>query len=109
AGGAWPPARGQCALHAARWGSCDRSRRWLGASQGAARAAARHFAYGTRLGWVGSRGAGAIGMKRRLLVLALFAAPIAAHAQPADWQTIVGRALRFRLEMPAPATETKFG
>ena len=47
-------------------------------------------------------------MKRRLLVLAVFAAPIAAHAQ-ADWQTIVGRDLRFRLEMPAPATETKSG
>ena len=51
-------------------------------------------------------------MKRRLFVLSLSAAPIAAHAQPAasqsaDWQTIVGRDLRFRLEMPAPATETK--
>jgi hypothetical protein len=48
-------------------------------------------------------------MKRRLFVLALLAAPVAAHAQPADWQTIVGRDLRFRLEMPAPATETKSG
>lgn len=48
-------------------------------------------------------------MKRRLLVLALLAAPVAAHAQPAEWQTVVGRDLRFRLEMPAPATETKSG
>ena len=51
-------------------------------------------------------------MKRRSFVLALAAMPLAAHAQPAasqsaDWQTIVGRDLRFRLEMPAPATETK--
>lgn len=46
-------------------------------------------------------------MKRRLFTLALLAAPIAARAQPADWQTVVGRDLRFRLEMPAPATETK--
>lgn len=30
-------------------------------------------------------------------------------AQPADWQTIVGRDLRFRIEMPAPATESKAG
>jgi hypothetical protein len=48
-------------------------------------------------------------MKRRLLVLALLAAPLAVRAQPADWQTVVGRDLRFRLEMPAPATETKAG
>ena len=47
-------------------------------------------------------------MKRRLFALALLAAPAAAHAQ-ADWQTIVGRDLRFRVEMPAPATETKSG
>jgi hypothetical protein len=47
-------------------------------------------------------------MKRRLFVPALLAAPIAAHAQ-VDWQTIVGRDLRFRLEMPAPASETKSG
>ena len=46
-------------------------------------------------------------MKRRLLVLALLAAPLAVRAQPADWQTVVGRDLRFRLEMPAPVTETK--
>ena len=46
-------------------------------------------------------------MKRRSFVFALAVVPVAAHAQPADWQTIVGRDLRFRLEMPAPATETK--
>jgi len=51
-------------------------------------------------------------MKRRSFVLTLSAMPLAAHAQPAasqtaDWQTVVGRDLRFRLEMPAPATETK--
>ena len=46
-------------------------------------------------------------MTRRLIVLALLAAPALAWAQPADWQTVVGRDLRFRLEMPAPATETK--
>ncbi len=70
----WPAvrgraARGRCALHAARCGSGDRSRRWLGASQGAARAAARRLAHGACLGLVGSRGAGAIGMKRRSFVL----------------------------------------
>jgi hypothetical protein len=46
-------------------------------------------------------------MKRRSFVFALAVVPLAAHAQPADWQTIVGRDLRFRLEMPAPATEAK--
>ena len=46
-------------------------------------------------------------MKRRLLVLALLATPVAVRAQPADWQTVVGRDLKFRLEMPAPVTETK--
>jgi hypothetical protein len=48
-------------------------------------------------------------MKRRLFVLALLAAPLGVRAQPADWQTVVGRDLRFRLEMPSPATETKAG
>lgn len=52
-------------------------------------------------------------MKRRSVLLALVAAPLAAplagRAQPAEWQTVVGRDLRFRLEMPAPATETKAG
>jgi hypothetical protein len=46
-------------------------------------------------------------MKRRSLTLALLAVPLAANAQTDDWQTIVGRDLRYRLEMPAPATETK--
>ena len=50
-------------------------------------------------------------MKRRFLTLALVAMtavpPTVAQAQPAEWQTVVGRDLRFRLEMPAPATETK--
>jgi hypothetical protein len=45
-------------------------------------------------------------MKRRLLVVSLLATPLAAHAQ-SEWQTVVGRDLRFRLEMPAPAQETK--
>ncbi|OFW97208.1 MAG: hypothetical protein A3D94_00970 [Alphaproteobacteria bacterium RIFCSPHIGHO2_12_FULL_66_14] len=49
------------------------------------------------------------GMKRRLIVLALLmapaVAPIVAGAQPADWQTVVGSDLRFRLEMPAPAAK----
>jgi len=46
-------------------------------------------------------------MKRRLLVLALLAAPLAVRAQPADWQTVVGRDLRFRLEMPARQPRTR--
>ena len=46
-------------------------------------------------------------MKRRLLVFALLAAPWAARAQSGGWQTVVGRDLRFRLEMPAPAEESK--
>ncbi|MBM3646843.1 MAG: hypothetical protein FJX11_03535 [Alphaproteobacteria bacterium] len=46
-------------------------------------------------------------MKRRALLLAMAIAPTALDAQPADWQTVVGRDLRFRLEMPAPARETK--
>jgi len=45
-------------------------------------------------------------MNRRLLVLCLLAAPFAAIAQPADWQTVVGPDLRFRLEMPAPVEKT---
>ena len=46
-------------------------------------------------------------MKRRLFVVSLLATPCVAHAQPAEWQTVVGRDLRFRVEMPAPVTETK--
>jgi len=41
-------------------------------------------------------------MKRRLVVLCLLAAPLAAHAQPADWQTIEGPDQSFRFEMPPP-------
>ncbi|MFZ5783449.1 MAG: hypothetical protein ACOY4R_24885 [Pseudomonadota bacterium] len=50
-------------------------------------------------------------MKRRLILRAAgalaVAAPLATLAQAAEWQTIVGRDLRFRIEMPAPASETK--
>jgi hypothetical protein len=49
-------------------------------------------------------------MKRRQLVFCLLAAPLVAPlqtwAQSADWQTIVGPELRFRLEMPAPVEKT---
>ena len=46
--------------------------------------------------------------RRALLLLAAVATPLAARAQ-SDWQTVVGRDLRFRLEMPAPAQESKAG
>jgi len=49
-------------------------------------------------------------MKRRLFVGTIAMVSLvsgAGRAQPADWQTIVGRDLRFRVEMPAPATESK--
>jgi hypothetical protein len=49
-------------------------------------------------------------MMRRLLLLVAVAMPFAAHAQSApqsDWQTVVGRDLRFRLEMPAPVKQSK--
>lgn len=46
-------------------------------------------------------------MRRRSLILALICMPVSVRAQPADWQTVVGRDLRFRIEMPAPAEETK--
>src|SRR5215475_4628786 len=46
------------------------------------------------------------GMKRRLAVLCLLAAPFAAHGQSVDWQTVVGPELAFRLEMPAPIEKT---
>lgn len=62
-----------------------------------------------RIRVVRTRGIGANCMKRRSLALMMIAAPLAVRAQPAEWQTIVGRDLRFRLEMPAPATETKAG
>jgi hypothetical protein len=49
-------------------------------------------------------------MKRRLVVVGLLAAPLAASpqtwAQSIDWQTVVGPELRFRLEMPAPIEKT---
>ncbi len=50
-------------------------------------------------------------MKRRLIVSCLLAAPLVtplrSHAQPADWQTIVGPELRFRFEMPAPVEKSQ--
>ena len=50
-------------------------------------------------------------MKRRFLFLsgvAMTVAPsLTARAQAPEWQTVVGRDLRFRLEMPSPATETR--
>jgi hypothetical protein len=48
-------------------------------------------------------------MKRRSLVAMLAALPLAARAQPAEWQTVVGPDLRFRLEMPAPANKSSAG
>ena len=45
-------------------------------------------------------------MKRRLVVFSFLTVPMMASAQPADWQTVVGADLRFRLEMPAPAAKT---
>ena len=47
-------------------------------------------------------------MWRRGLLLALVAMPLAARAQ-SEWQTVVGRDLRFRLEMPAPVKQSKAG
>ncbi len=38
-------------------------------------------------------------MKRRLLVFSLLMVPTMASAQPADWQTVVGSDLRFRLAL----------
>jgi hypothetical protein len=46
-------------------------------------------------------------MRRRLFVLSMLAAPWTARAQSSGWQTVVSRDLRFRLEMPAPAVESK--
>jgi hypothetical protein len=45
-------------------------------------------------------------MKRLFLILALLLAPLFAFAQDAEWQTVISRDLRFRLEMPAPAEQT---
>src|SRR5260370_5920023 len=46
------------------------------------------------------------GMKRRLAVFCLLAAPLVAHAQPADWQTVEGPGARFRVDMPTPVEKT---
>jgi hypothetical protein len=46
-------------------------------------------------------------MKRRfLLVSSLLVLPAVARAQSDEWQTVVAPDLRFRLEMPSPATKT---
>ena len=45
-------------------------------------------------------------MKRRVLLASLLVLPAAARAQADEWQTIVAPDLRFRLEMPAPATKS---
>ena len=45
-------------------------------------------------------------MKRRVLLASLLVLPTAARAQADEWQTIVAPDLRFRLEMPAPATKS---
>ena len=44
--------------------------------------------------------------KRRSVLVSLLAVPVAARAQPDEWQTVVAPDLRFRLEMPSPATKT---
>jgi hypothetical protein len=44
--------------------------------------------------------------KRRFVLVSLLAMPVAARAQSDEWQTIVAPDLRFRLEMPSPATKT---
>ncbi|WP_422001083.1 hypothetical protein [Reyranella sp.] len=55
-------------------------------------------------------------MKRRLLVLALLSAALPAVTRPAAaqtadpseaWQTVVGRDLSFRIEMPSPVKESR--
>src|SRR3954451_16683177 len=45
-------------------------------------------------------------MKRRFVLLSLVSLPAAARAQSGEWQNVVAPDLRFRLEMPAPATKT---
>ena len=46
-------------------------------------------------------------MNRRFVLISLLALPAApARAQADEWQTIVAPDLRFRLEMPAPATKS---
>jgi len=44
--------------------------------------------------------------KRRFVLVSLLAVPVAARAQSDEWQTVVAPDLRFRLEMPSPATKT---
>jgi hypothetical protein len=44
--------------------------------------------------------------KRRFVLVSLLALPASARAQGDTWQTVVAPDLRFRLEMPAPATKT---
>ena len=44
--------------------------------------------------------------KRRFVLLSLLALPASARAQSDEWQTVVAPDLRFRLEMPSPATKT---
>jgi hypothetical protein len=57
---------------------------------------------------VAPRRSGYAAIPRRLLLAAIALPPLAAHAQ-SDWQTVVGRDLRFRLEMPSPARESTAG
>jgi hypothetical protein len=45
-------------------------------------------------------------IERRLALSLLLALPLTARAQADEWQTIVAPDLRFRLEMPAPATKS---
>jgi len=44
--------------------------------------------------------------KRRLVLLSLLALPASARAQSDEWQTVVAPDLRFRLEMPSPASKS---
>lgn len=43
--------------------------------------------------------------RRRFVLVSLAAMPVVARAQADEWQTIVAPDMRFRLEMPAPATK----
>ena len=45
-------------------------------------------------------------MKRRFLLASMLILPSVARAQADEWQTVVAPDLRFRLEMPTPATKT---
>lgn len=48
-------------------------------------------------------------IKRRLVLLSSLALPLTARAQADEWQTVVAPDLRFRVEMPAPATKSTAG